>query len=301
MPTTTHGTAYTVSSFTALGASYDSRLAVPDGLSGASGIPLLFYFHGAGGDETELTAGSNLALIRNAFLDAGFALLESDAGGANWGNDTSRDEYQRAFVHARSTISVGSVVCFGRSMGGIPASYAATQDPIISPHVDGLLLNSAAQSLEWQYDNGNTSAIRTAYGFATDGEFDAATAGHDPLDDYDAADYAGLSVYWWGGTADTTVPPENNAVPMHAKVGKTARRTGITLVNGADHGYPGTYTQHDESIAAAQSVVTPFSIGAVPVSVADLRIAAGGEIRSVKQVQFCAPDGVVSVLARHRW
>lgn len=302
MAVTANGTVYTVTTFTAAGATYQSRMAVPDTLDGEQGIPLLLYCHGAGGNHTELTAGSNLTLIRNAFLDAGWALLEADAGGPHWGNDTSRDEYRRAFIHARATISVGPVVCMGRSMGGIPASYAATQDPVISPHVRGLLLNSAVQSLAYQYGYHSThkSAIRTAYGFSDDADFDTATAGHDPLGDYDADVYAGLWVAWWAGDADDVVPYDQNSEAMHAKVSPTARRTGFTLVAGADHGYPGTYTQHAESLAAAQRMVTPFTIGGQPAPLADMRVAAEGELRSVKLVKMRRGDQVVT-LGRHRW
>lgn len=303
MPTTTHGTAYTVTDFVAEGSADNSRLTVPDELDGEQGIPLLFYFHGAGGDHTELTANSNLKSIREAFLDAGFALLEANAGGANWGNDDSRTEYQQTFVDARSRISIGPVLCFGRSMGGITAMYAATQDSEIAGHVKGLILNSAVCDLRYQYDNNatHTSAIETAYGFSGSANFDASTAGHDPLNDYAMSDFAGLRVLIAVGDSDTDVPADSNGIPMHAAIGAHATSTDILVVAGATHSYPSTYETPDESVQLGQEAASPFVTNeAVPVPVADLVVNVGGDLRVVKQVIYRS-GGVQRTVGRHRF
>ena len=198
--------------------------------------PLLVYCHGVGGSETEFGHADYTAL--RAWLDThGWSVVESNAGGAGWGNDAQRAAYRAAVDHVDTLHDVTHIVVFARSMGGIVGSWLHLYDESIAPRSRGLILCSSVQDVMWAYDNNFHATIRTAYGVTNRTDALAATAGRSPIE-FPAADYTGARALWQTGDADTIVDPLFNVIANRDRVQAGLALSVTDIDPGGDHYTP---------------------------------------------------------------
>lgn len=214
-----------------------SRLGRP---ADRSAGPLLVYCHGVSGDETEfsLAAYDDLRdwLIRN-----GWAWLEVNASGPGWGNDTQRACYRAAYDYALTLWAPSHVVIFGRSMGGLVASWLYTADPVLS-QADGLILCSAVQDAD---------AMRGIYGTSIDAAHPNGTTDRSPLT-WTPDLYDGRRVLWQNATDDEIVP-----APAHgfAQRDRVAHRLALSVVDTA----PGDHASTRSRSAAQEAFLAQLT------------------------------------------
>lgn len=226
-------------------------------VAGATGGPLLIYCHGVGGSETEFSIGDYSGL-RAWMHDNEWAWMEALATGPGWGNQAQRDCYRAAFDHVTGIYDVTDVVVFGRSMGGLVASWLYLYDAAIAPAAKGLILCSAVQDIMDTYDgtSGTSSfrtSIRAAYGTTDKATTQAAIVGHNPVD-FPAGDYAGKAVLFQSGTEDDIVNPAENVQEQQGRV------EGQLAVNASDY-VPGdhyvTRPRWSQHVSFMTTVVPP--------------------------------------------
>lgn len=283
MATTASGTPYTVNAATAPGG--DATLwAVATSLLAASNIPLVVYCHGDGGAYNQFAALGAWQGMRDWLIDNGCAWVEAAGGGiSTWGNQAARTSYEAAVAYARTQLDIGPIIVLGRSMGGIPAYWLATQSSFAADVV-GLIINSGVTDLWLSYQTGAylgwPAKFRTAYGAADDAEFYANSTGFDPMQ-FSTALYANLPVMQLWGTADTTVPSSRNAEPWISAYGPYAESVTTDIRVGGDHSAAnGSYLQVDAMaafIATVASITPPPPLDPRYRRVVDKYRVIGGE------------------------
>lgn len=226
------------------------RVALPTQL--VHPAPMVYFFHSAGDGAGEgVTAWPDLMA---ACLDEGWIYVGCTGGGEQaWGNDDSQASYTAGFNKAHELYDVGDTLIFARSMGGLPAIYAALDDATIAPTVKAVALNAPVLDLRAAFEAPNLDdVVIAAYGLNPDGsDFDALTAGHNPMEDMDPP---GDVLYWrfWIGDADTTVPPADHTTPFKALIDADggAVESEVVVFPGATHASnQPLYDVHDDAVA----------------------------------------------------
>lgn len=248
--TTAAGTPYTVT-YNTLSGHGTVLWAVADAHAADTGIPIVLYAHGRGGTYNQFQTLSAWSGLRDWLIDNGWAWVEGTGGSTtangqeNWGNAGARAAYAAYFDHVDGILDLGTLVILGRSMGGVIASYLATRHPTLAARADGLILNSGVVGLAWAGApaSGFSPAIWSSYGAADEAGFLAAITEYDPLT-FAASVWDGRNVLNLVGTADTTVPPDENGLALRdVYVGRPAIDQ-LDVRDGGDHsGSNGSYLQ----------------------------------------------------------
>ena len=206
------------------------RLEGPDWLTAA---PLLIYCHGQGGTQNEPWT-LDFAPLRTPSIDAGWIWAASNMAGANFGNAAGVTSISQLIAWVKTHYTVTDIVLYGVSMGGLPAmNYIANggYDPLLRGFVGGV----AGQSLADLFNNvpSTKAAIKTAWGFAADGDYGTATAGGDPMLRTTSL-YAGLRYCWFASFEDTLLSPTPHSVAMRDKLASVATEATLQTTTG-DH------------------------------------------------------------------
>lgn len=149
MPTTASGTAYTATTWNNF---YGDPCvwAVADHLADTPHRkPVLMFCHGNGSDYDHFTTGNQYRRLRDTLIDAGWVYVETRGMSvSHWGREFAMRSYVAAAVEAAQQHPLGTVVLYGRSMGGtVSTSLAVKPEWGFTQHVVGLCLESAVQDL----------------------------------------------------------------------------------------------------------------------------------------------------------
>lgn len=238
MPTTSNGTAYTVTTATVPTAG-TVNIGIPDSKIGDPDLTFILYAHGAGGAADQFSALAAWKPFRDALIDTGIGWAESTGGGTQpWGNPASEMAYAATMDYADSLHDISNWIFLGRSMGAAVMArlYNAVRDT--DPRVVGLIVNSGVQDLVWAYDwdsNRWTSAFNSAWGVSSKSQFEAAVDGLNPVDG-PASAWDGANVLQLWGTADDTVPAGPNGDAMRTLYsGRPAYDPDPIIGIGKDH------------------------------------------------------------------
>lgn len=235
MATTPNGTTYNPHVFsTANGGT--GQWFMDDTKTDYTGIPTILYTHGSGGTFEQFYTLFAWRGIRNWLMDNGWAVIEASGGGANWGNQASRDGYMQAFEHADSVLDIGEVNVLGRSMGGLVAYWLAAQSPI-ADRVERLIINSGTTDLAFRVTDGDPNGISTimnAHEASTLAEFYQIAAPYDPMQ-FPVEDWAGRRVLQMWGTDDTSVESKHHAEPWVTKYSEQVAELRTDIRDGGDH------------------------------------------------------------------
>lgn len=219
-------------------------LTLPPTWDGRVPLPLVILFHGNGSTETHWADNANGAVVANALVAAGFAVLGVANGGSTWGAQQSLDAYAAAYAWVRDLIAIGPVVFYCNSMGSIEGLLSLAERRI--PGVVGYIGTSPTYDLAANYANATfTATIKTAYGIAGDGsDYAAKTAGHDPALMVASA-FRGMPALILAASDDTVVTAAANAVPLAAVLAPFATEILTKVDNTGGHSFD----------------FTPFTIG----------------------------------------
>jgi hypothetical protein len=170
---------------------------------------LLLCAHGHSGDQTTI---NNVRMVetRDRMIDQGWIVASSYAQGNSWGNQAGQDAYVLLSEWVHTQFPVTDTVFHGQSMGGLIVALLYANDVI--PDVRGMVTIDGAVNLSVAHANASyRSAIRTAYGIASDGsDYAAKTVGHDPCV-IAATLYDGKRMLLEASTGDTAIPKAQHA------------------------------------------------------------------------------------------
>jgi hypothetical protein len=234
--TTSAGTAYTRTFLYPDGSDQRAQVMVRNDNVTTDPVYAIIYCHGVGGDESNFNVSRSTG-HRNAVMDDGrFIVLQSNADGQNFGNRAGLDHYYAVLAYARRTYNVIGVILYGQSMGGLPSLMMIAEGVItdlvawvgIAPLCD--LERTYNTSVQSPPGDGFTSGMRTAYGFADDGGYAAATAGYDPML-YPATTY-NLPMRMWASASDASVTKSYHSDALLTYIDGQAAEAAVTLVTG---------------------------------------------------------------------
>jgi acetyl esterase/lipase len=213
------------------------RVALPSTYDSRKPAPVVMMFHGNGSNETHFADNAAGKAVANAFLSAGYIAV-SAANGPNvstWGAQAGLDAYYAAYQYVRDHYSIGPVVFYGNSMGGLESllSLAERRIPGVVAWVGTVpVCNLAANYVGTGNAQLFTSTIATAYGIAGDGsDYATKTAGHDAVLKSGQA-FRGLPMWVLVATDDTSVIPADNWNLMEPKIQPYAAEYVRTNVTG---------------------------------------------------------------------
>ena len=174
---------------------------------------IVVYFHGVDTDESVITGDDKHERLTHALVDAGYAVVASNAGGNVFGNAASRNSYIALANLAREHYGVKDVYFLAESMGAIAALRIAASAP--TPERGGPL---GVAAISPALDLGDPPAQFVP-------AIDAAFAG-ESIDDanpmaIDPAELRGKPVRFYVSSADTVVP-RAQAVAFADKYGAAA-------------------------------------------------------------------------------
>ncbi len=81
---------------------------------------IVLYLHGMGGGSEDVVSGK-MAPMAESLVEAGYAVVASDAGGDGFGNPAGREDHAAALAWARDRLGDAPVVLLAESMGGLSA------------------------------------------------------------------------------------------------------------------------------------------------------------------------------------
>lgn len=207
--TTAAGTAYTRHYLYPDGTDQRAVIYLRDDYNGTDPLHVVVFFHGISGDEYNFDLERNEG-HRDWLMDEGrFAVIASNGAGKNCGNTAGNVAYRKALDYFDRTYARDQLVTYGQSMGGLLAALVVAD--ATWPPVAGVVGISPVLNLESFFDNGYPSPVRNAYGFTGSTFDDAATAGHDPVNDYAGSVYAEARFRLYASSADTAVLKAENA------------------------------------------------------------------------------------------
>lgn len=205
-------------------------------------IRFVFYNHGAGEDRNALLTDSLKSSLVSAILSNGY-LLAGISAGENWGNQAALDKYITAFNYINSQYTLKGTVVFSQSMGGLSGLLTIKNKSFIN--VRGWIGIYPVCNLRNMYDAGSyTSAIKTAYGIASDGsDYNSKTSGHDPVLESGSL-YQAYATRFYASSGDTVVSKSSNSDIMQADMALYARDNSIVVCSG-NHGDPSHFQPSD--------------------------------------------------------
>lgn len=242
MATTAAGTRYTPRTWT--NATGDPSIwAVADHLySTPHRKPVLLFCHGNGSGYDSFTVGNQYRRLRDTLIDAGWVYIETLGGSAShWGREFAMESYAAACLEAAAMHPLGTVVAYGRSMGGtVSSSLALKPEWGMKQYVTGLVLEAAVQSLEYRHVtmgkslNGQYPEGRSSEG----GNYAAFMEASEPFDPlrFNANLYGDMAVQFIHGTADDNVWPEGHVYPQYARIKDHALYADMHLRGLGTHG-----------------------------------------------------------------
>lgn len=241
MPTTSAGTRYTAHTWT--NSTGDPCIwGVADRVANNPyPRPVLLFCHGSGSEYDHFTTSIQYRELRNRVIDNGWAYVEARGGNtSHWGREYAMESYAAALQEAAQEIPLGTVVAYGRSMGGTVATSLAVKPQWgISQHVVGLLLESAVQSLYyWHVTRGKGLNGQYPEGRVSEGGdpavFAAASEPFDPLK-FDVSLFESMPVLFIHGDEDTTVMLEGNAEAQYNRIKNVAPYAELVVREGGTH------------------------------------------------------------------
>jgi pimeloyl-ACP methyl ester carboxylesterase len=166
------------------------------------------FTHGYAGSQDQILQSSALFPLRDALVEAGYAIAASNGHGNNFGNPTSIEDQAQMIGDAESRLpGVTRIDLVGFSMGGLDALMLASEHR--APHLQAVLLLSPVCDQIAYLGSYFGGSIRAAFGHAT-GSAPPVIARSDP-ERQDPQSFSGVRYWFWMSPDDTTVPPAQTA------------------------------------------------------------------------------------------
>lgn len=160
------------------------RIYLPKDYDSRKPSPLVICFHGNGTSEINWSTGfgdNNYGRLQRTLTENGYIVLgcSLNSSTTTWGNKLSTNAYYQAYKYVRDNYSIGSVVIFANSMGGIESLNAIAENKIPCVAWAGTV---PVFNLKNVYQNSLfTNGIKGAYEISSNGsDYDIKTEGRDP-------------------------------------------------------------------------------------------------------------------------
>ncbi|WP_265466492.1 phage tail protein [Aeromonas salmonicida] len=177
---------------------------------------LAVYCHGAGGEGADLWDYDNENSVLLALLNAGYVVCAVDYDEQGWGGNSSINQNAEGIRFVMSKYNVfDKIYLVVQSMGGLVGLNGLLRGDFDVAAVAGIY---PASNLRWCYEHGFKNEIEGAYGFSGVGEFEAATAGHDIVNDNYDFDFSLSKFKFWHSKSDTVVSKADNTDLLAKKV-----------------------------------------------------------------------------------
>jgi len=193
---------------------------------------LVIYHHGVGETKSAWLDDALKYGVCKALLQQGHILAGSTAHGNNWGIQLSITDYINLYNDAAARYAISKVVFLSQSMGGLSGLLCVADGTI---PVAGWYGIYPVCNLKNMYDAGTfTAVIRSEYGIAADdSDYDARTAGHDPV--LLSGALFTIPMRFTASASDTVVNKTANADSMSTLVAATTPEEAVVVCSG-DHG-----------------------------------------------------------------
>lgn len=232
------------------------KVLLPDTYAGYSVV----YHHGVGEDASSLTSDTLKAGVLAQMLADGYMVSSTDGGGQNWGNQAGLDSYLALDAYLASNHAPTKTVVFSQSMGGCTGLLTVASNKITT--LKGWFGIYPVCSLANMFgSNAGTfaSAIRTAFGIASDGsDYSTKTSGHDALLK-SAGAFAGIAMRFYASPDDTVVAKTANTDAFHSLVSGVTPESAVIVCSG-DHGDPSHFQPSDLAAFLARTFAIQPSI-----------------------------------------
>jgi dipeptidyl aminopeptidase/acylaminoacyl peptidase len=169
---------------------------------------LVVFSHGYGDSQDQILTSSALFPLRDALVEAGYAIAASNAHGNNYANPDSIEDQVQLIHDAEIRLpGVAHVDLVGFSMGGLDTLLLASEHRVSGLQAV-LLLSPVCDQIAYlsSYFGG---AIRAAFGHAK-GSAPPVIARSDP-ERQNPVSFSGPRYWFWMSPDDTTVPPAQTA------------------------------------------------------------------------------------------
>ena len=204
------------------------RIAYPLTYDSRKPSPVALCFHGNGSDETLYQDNTNGQAVANGLLAAGYIVVSASyaAATSTWGNQNGLDAMLTAYRLVRDTSTIGPVVVYGNSMGGIEALLTLAERRI--PGIVAAVYTNPTYNLAENRANAIfTSTIDSAYG----GNYAVNAVGHDPAL-MNAAVFRGLPTWILVASDDAAVTPAANGDALATALTPYGTVTKVTTTGG---------------------------------------------------------------------
>lgn len=195
----------------------DATFTIADDFDPEQPVPVAVWFHGQGGDATSRIDDPTLAALRAA----GFSVLTGDMHGSNWGNQAAVDDLSNMLAWVAARFTVGPVLLFAGSMGGLASLNALHRGALDAYDVRGWYGTMPATNLADAYTDGAAynfpTEIEAAYGFTGSANFAAATTGYDPAA-VASAEWPLIRYRFLASPDDVTIPPVDHTDVLRANL-----------------------------------------------------------------------------------
>jgi pimeloyl-ACP methyl ester carboxylesterase len=192
---------------------------------------LVVFTHGYAGSQDQILESAALFPLRDALVDAGYAIASSNAHGNNFGNPISvKDQLQLIEDVERRLPGVSVIDVVGFSMGGLDALMLASGHRV--PGLQAVVLLSPVCDQIAYLSSYFGGSIRAAFSHAK-GSAPPVIARSDP-ERQDSQSFTGYRFWFWMSPDDTTVPPAQTAsmVGLLRAVGVGARYSPLSGNHG---------------------------------------------------------------------
>lgn len=211
------------------------RIHLPAGLDGETPAPVCIYFPQA----TTGVAGSPVDEARALNVDqaldtGGYIVLSASDNGDQWGNQDSLDNFRDLLDWVRARVYCGPVVLLGIS-GGAMTSWNAILRGDIQGAVAIAGICPVCDLDNMEANATYTASIRAAYGAADHAEYVTNSAGFNPVDSANLANFTGKGVKFYAASSgDTTVPNASHVDVFEPMVDDFAAASTVDL-SGTSH------------------------------------------------------------------
>jgi pimeloyl-ACP methyl ester carboxylesterase len=182
---------------------------------------VVVFFHGMDGNEFSVTSDSVHTDLTTTLVQAGFAVISSNAGGNAWGNLSSQKNYLYAGGAAAAHYSTENIFFVAESMGAIAAANLLAQG--FSPRVKGFAAINPVfdmASASPQYKQGIDSMYpNQSYG------------GVNPISLPTGA-FKGINMRFYVNPDDAVVKPDTNALAFQNRFGSEADLSVVKCSGG---------------------------------------------------------------------
>lgn len=230
------------------------RILLPDNYVSSAVV----YHHGAGEDYTALTVDTLKAGVVARLLADGYLLAGSTAAGENWGNQAGLDAYAALQAHLVANYAPTKTAIFSQSMGGCTGLLTAAAGFTGLCAWFGIYPVCSLSNMFGGNAGAYASAIRSAYGIASDGsDYASKTSGFDPALK-SAALFDRLPMRFWASSGDTVVTKSGNTDVMKALVAASKAESEVVVCSG-DHGHASHFDPQGVSDFLARAFVSRSS------------------------------------------